>query len=121
MDTGGLRRQFFSIIFNKMANSFTMMSRNIFEGPPNRLRPAHKASLLSSGMLKNVGTMVAHSILIDGQGFPFLADHCYYYIAGCYDHSVTCITEEDIGIRVKTVINEVRCTTTFSNEKVSCV
>ncbi len=71
MDTGGLRRQFFSIIFNKMANSFTMMSRNIFEGPPNRLRPAYKASLLSSGMLKNVGTMVAHSILMDGQGFHF--------------------------------------------------
>ncbi len=121
MDTGGLRRQFFSIIFNKMANSFTMMSRNIFEGPPNRLRPAYKASLLSSGMLKNVGTMVAHSILMDGQGFPFLADYCYYYIAGCYDLSVTCITEEDIGVRVKTVINEVRCTTTFSNEKVRCV
>ncbi len=72
------------------------------------LEPEH---LLSSVMLKNVGTMVAHSILMDGQGFPFLADYCYYYIAGCYDLSVTCITEEDIGVRVKTVINEVRCTT----------
>ncbi len=98
-----------------------MMSKNIFEGPPNRLRPAYKASLLSSGMLKNVGTVGAHSILMDGQGFPFLADYCYYYIAGCYDLSVTCITEEDIGIRDKSVINEVRCTTTFSNEKVRCM
>ncbi len=92
-----------------------MMSRNIFEGPPNRLRPAYKASLLSSGMLKNVGMIVAHSI------FHFWLIIVTTIIAGCYDLSVTCITEEDIGVRVKTVVNEVRCTTTFSNEKVRCV
>ena len=43
-----------------MSSPFTL-----FDGPPNRLRPAVKASTLSSGML---ATMVAHNILMDGQG-----------------------------------------------------
>ena len=116
VDTGGLRRQFFSVIFNQMVSSSAMPSTNIFEGPPNRLLPAFKASLLSSGMLKTAGTMIAHSPLLDAQRFPFLADYCYYYIAGCYDISVTCITEEDIGIRVKSVINEVSHTMGLINQ-----
>ena len=43
---------------------------HVFDGPPKRFRPAFKTSTLSSGML---GYMVAHNILMDGQGFPFLA------------------------------------------------
>lgn len=40
-------------------------------------------------MLTTIGIMVAHSILLDGQGFPFIADYCYYYIAGCYNQAIT--------------------------------
>ena len=49
----------------RMSSPFTL-----FDGPPNRLRPAFKTYTLSSA------TMVyspSHSILMDGQGFPFLA------------------------------------------------
>ena len=78
IDTGGVRRQFFSVVFTKLAQPSASFS--FFDGLPNRLRPAFKASTIASGMLTTIGTMVAHSILMDGQGFPFLADYCFYYI-----------------------------------------
>lgn len=101
----GVRRNFFSNIFDSLAD--TSSSRSLFEGPSNRLRPAFKASILSSGMLKTVGIMIAHNLLLDGQGFPYLADYCYYYIADCYDLAITCITREDVDSRVRSVIDEV--------------
>ena len=107
IDLGGVRRQFFSVVFNTLINP-SSSTRSIFEGPPNRLRPAQKGSLVSSGLLKNFGVMIAHSLLLDGQGFPFLADYCYYYIAGCEELAITCITSEDVGNNVKFIIDEVR-------------
>ena len=110
IDTGGVRRQFFSVVFSMLAQSSTSFS--FFEGLPNRLRPAFKASTLSSGMLTTIGTMIAHSILLDGQGFPFFADYCFYYMAGCYDHAITCITPEDVGAGVNNILSGV-CLSTF--------
>ncbi len=105
IDTGGLRRQFFSVVFSALAKSSASIC--FFDGPPNRLRPAFKASSLSSGTLELIGTMIAHSLLLDGQGFPYLAEYCYYYLANCFDQAVTSITVEDVGIGVNHVINEV--------------
>ena len=31
-------------------------------------------------ILSTIGTMVAHSILLGGHGFPFLAKFCYHYL-----------------------------------------
>ena len=80
---------------------------NLFEGPPVKLRPVFKASILSSGVLSIVSTMIAHSLLLDGLGFPYLAEFCYYYIAGCYDQAVTCVTVDDVGMNVKSLIEKV--------------
>ena len=41
--------------------------------------------------------MIAHSLLLDGQGFPYLAQYCFYYLAGCLDRAITCITMDDVG------------------------
>ena len=76
-------------------------------GDPNRLRPAFKATTLSSGMMTTIGTMIAHSIVLDGQGFSFLAEYCFYYIAGCVDHAITCIGTEDVGADVAHILNKV--------------
>ena len=105
IDTGGVRRQFFSVVFSKLAQPSASFS--FFDGLPNRLRPAFRASTIASGMLTTIGTMVAHSILMDGQGFPFLADYCFYYIAGYYDQAIMCVTTEDVGTGVKKLLNEV--------------
>ena len=106
IDTGGVRRQFFSVVFSKLAEPSCAMC--LFEGPPNRLRPAYKASLLSSGLLTIFGTMVAHSFLLDGQGFPFIAEYCFYYLAGLHDQATTCISIEDVGADVKSILTEVQ-------------
>ena len=61
IDTGDVRRQFFSVVFAQLAKP---SADSIFEAPQHRLRPAFKASSLSSGMLATVGTMIGHSILL---------------------------------------------------------
>ena len=104
IDTGGLRRQVFSEVFDNIAMSSTIA---IFDGPQDRLRPAFKASNLSSGMLTTMGTMVGHSILMDRHGFPNFAEYCYYYMAGCMDKALTCISTDDVSDGVKTLISEV--------------
>ena len=105
IDTGGVRRQFFSVVLTKLAQSSPPFC--FFDGDPNRLRPAFKATTLSSGMMTTIGTMIAHSIVLDGQGFPFLAEYCFYYIAGCVDHAITCIGTEDVGADVAHILNKV--------------
>lgn len=102
IDGGGVRRQFFAVVFAELAQ--TESDCSLFEGPPVKLRPVFKASILSS----TVGTMIAHSLLLDGQGFPYLSEYCYYYIAGCYDQAVTCVTVDDVGMNVKSLIEKVK-------------
>ena len=106
IDAGGVRRQFFAVVFSQLARTDAGFS--LFEGFPLRLRPVFKASVLSSGMLATLGTMIAHSILLDSQGFPYLAEYCYYYIAGCYDQAVTCVSIDDIGANVQYVLDKVQ-------------
>ncbi len=106
VDTGGLRRQFFSVVFETLATS---ESFKLFEGSANRLRPTFRLSNLSSGLLRVIGTMVAHSYLLDGQGFPFLSDCCYYHLCGCTDKAMSAITLSDVGDRVSSLLTEVCC------------
>ena len=56
------------------------------------------------------GTMIGHNILIDGHGFPYFAEYCYYYMAGYVDTAMTCITKADISESVKALIDEVGLT-----------
>ena len=103
VDTGGIRRQFFSVVFRKLA----LESTGIFDGPPNRLQPAYKTSMLTSGTLTTIGTMIAHSFVLDGQGFPFLAEYCFYYIVGCCDLALSYITINNTTENVKRIVTEV--------------
>ena len=104
IDTGGIRRQFFSVVFTHLVKS---SATSLFEGPPYRLRPAYKATSLSSGMLSTLGTMVAHSILLDGQGFIFLAEYCYHYLTGNENMAITTITCEDVSLGIKEILGKV--------------
>ena len=105
IDAGGVRRQFFAVVFGELAR--TELDFSLFEGPPLKLRPVFKASILSSGVLSTVGTMIAHSLLLDGQGFPYLSEYCYYYVAGHCDRAVTCVTIDDVGGNVKAIVEKV--------------
>ena len=104
VDTGGVRRQFFSTVFGDIAMSKSIQA---FDGPVQRLRPSYRASNLSSGLLTTIGTMVGHSFLLDGYGFPYLSECCYYYIAGHFDKALTCISADDVEEQVRVLIHEV--------------
>ena len=104
IDTGGVRRQFFSDVFSTIATSSCF---GLFEGKTNRLRPMFRQSSISSGLLKTLGTMVGHSIVLDTQGFPFLSPPCYYYIAGNVDLALSVTTKDDISDRVNYVVSVV--------------
>lgn len=103
IDAGGIRRDFFSRIFQKFASGYL----GIFEGPASRVRPAYAMAILASGTLKSVGTMVAHTMVMDGIGFPFISPVLYYYMADQLDFAVTMINSDDISDRVKYIIKEV--------------
>ena len=80
----------------------------IFEGPPTGRRPVFRVSNLSSGLLKVIGKMVGHSFLMDGQGFPYLSQCCYYYMCGCnVDEALSLVREEDLSENVKTLVSDV--------------
>ena len=105
VDAGGVHRQFFAVVFGELA--WTELNFSLFEGPPLRLRPVFTTSILSSGVLSTVGTMIAHSVLLDGQGFPYLSEYCYYYVAGHCDRAVTCMSIDDTGENVKAIVEKV--------------
>ena len=104
IDTGGLRRQFFSVVLGDIALSHSLQ---VFEGPIQKLRPSYRASILSSGLLSTVGTMIGHSFVMDGYGFPYLSEYCFYYLAGNADKALTSITLDDVGEQVKLLVTEV--------------
>ena len=88
VDTGGVRRQFFSTVFEHLA---CCERYGLFDGPSDQLRPAFRMSNLSSGLMCILGVMVGHSLLMDGQGFPFFSECCYYYLSGAMDKAITLI------------------------------
>ena len=51
--------------------------------------------------------MIVRSLLLDGQGFPYLSEYCYYYITGHCDRVVTCVTIDDTGENVKAIAEKV--------------
>ena len=103
IDTGGVRRTFFTVVYEKVISGYLDM----FEGPPKRLRPAFKMSVLNSGILKILGQMIGHTLLMDGIGFPYLSPPCYYYMAGKWNTAITFITDEDVSSRVRHVLKQV--------------
>ena len=82
VDTGGVRRQFFSDVFSHLSASQSLW---LFEGPGNRQHPVFRQVSISSGMLTLLRKMVCHSILMDCQGFPFLSPACMLLLATWQD------------------------------------
>ncbi len=105
VDTGGVRRQMYTTVFSDFANN---KSAALFDGPPNNLRPMCTAEARSSGLLKILGCMVAHSICQDGVGFPHLAQTCYWYIIGGEDKALQFASVEDLPADSAFIVSQVR-------------
>lgn len=78
VDTGGVKRQFFSNLFEKFVESTDL---KLFEGPPSRLLFSYNQHAFSSGIIKLFGTIVGHCIIQGCGGFPYLAESSYHYLA----------------------------------------
>ena len=78
VDTGGVKRQFFSDLFERLTTSTEF---KLFEGPSARLLFNYNQHALSSGITKLFGTIVGHSIVQGCGGFPYLAESSYHYLA----------------------------------------
>ncbi len=103
VDTGGVRRQYFNDVFSHISNN----CQHLFEGLPSRIRPTYRQSSISSGLINIVGKMVGHSVVMDGQGFPYFSPTCYYYMAGCNNRALSEISLADAGENVSHVISMV--------------
>ena len=104
VDTGGVRRQIYSEVFKQLAFSDHF---GLFEGPPNRRRPAFRISTLSAGVMRLLGRMIGHSILLDNLGFPYLSPVCYHIMVGNENQALLLCTPEDASERVQRVLKEV--------------
>ena len=80
---------------------------HVFDGPDNRLRPACTAEVRSSGLLKILGSMVAHSICQDGIGFPYFSLTCYWYMVAGEEKGLEFATVEDVSADAAYLIKQV--------------
>lgn len=104
LDTGGERAQLYSTVFEEFAkNEYA----NLFEGPPHHLRPRCMAEARSSGLFKVLSSMVAHSLALDGIGFPYLSPTCYWYIVDGEDRAIEYISIADVGADVAILVSKV--------------
>jgi hypothetical protein len=101
IDEGGVRRQFFDTVLG-------VLKAGLFEGPPNRLRPTFKQSSIKSGALFTMGKIIGQSIVLDGQGFPFLSPSCYWCMVGRMDRALATLSAEDAGEKVSRAVLKVR-------------
>jgi hypothetical protein len=94
VDTGGLRRHFYSMVFNVLEST---SKYKLFEGPPGRLMPLYSTSLIFSGLMKILGRMMAHSIVQCGVGMPVFSPVLYWYvITGDVSQSLSYANLQDI-------------------------
>ena len=100
IDIGGVTRQFVTDVLHKFAccGDFQM-----FVGPKEQLRPAYSPHILP---LKILGTVIAHSLLHEGPGFPYFALFVYWYLAtGCIQRALPYVSvDEDLSENAADVV-----------------
>ena len=104
VDTGGVRRQFFTDVLDKFAfdDPYSM-----FVGEKLCLRPANSPQLLP--LFKLLGTIIVHSLVQEGPGFPFLAPYVFRYLATDSEElALSYVTSDDLSQNVSIIIEKVR-------------
>lgn len=104
IDTGGVRRQIYTQVYTDFAENKYV---ELFDGPMNCLRPLCTAVARSSGLLKILGKMLAHSIRQDGIAFPYLSPVCFWYVIGGEDMAIQYATIDNLPADSASLIKEV--------------
>ena len=103
IDTGGIKRQFFTDVLDKIAfkDPYSM-----FTGNKYRLCPAYSPQLLP--LFKILGTLIVHSLIQEGPGFPYLAPYVYWYlVTGSEELALSYVTNEDLSADVSAIVEMV--------------
>ena len=102
VDTGGVTRQFFTKLLQVISDMF-------FHGSSYK-SPVYNAGIVASGMMKYFGTIIVHSILQGGPGFPVFSPSVYCYLAtGDIDSAMQTMTIQDCSEPMKHFIKKVLC------------
>ena len=103
LDSGGVHRQMFSDVFGAISEGHLQL----FSSPVNRLTPIFKPSNIVSGLTRNFGKAVAHSLVMDQIGFPHLSPPIYYYLIGMEDVAITLLRDTDATGQAAHVLSRV--------------
>jgi len=119
VDVGGVRRQVYTTVYTEFASNKHV---GLFNGPENHLRPALSVEARSSGLLRLLGKMIAHSICQDGIGFPYLSPLCYWYLVGGEEKALEYgITTEDLPDDAAHLISQVNIAIKLINHFSYCI
>ena len=87
-DTGGVSRHFFSDLLHRLSVTY-------FLGESRKV-PLYNTDILISGLMKIIGTIIVHSVLYGGPGFPFFSSALYWYLAtGSVDAAIQQLCFDD--------------------------
>ena len=99
-DTGGVIRQFYTQLLKVIADTF-------FQGDTYR-SPVYNCDMVASGVMKLVGTIIVHSVLQGGPGFPIFNPGVYNYLAkGKLNEVMEAITIKDCSSHMEHFITKV--------------
>lgn len=89
VDTGGVRR--------RCSHNFLkpLLSQIDFVCSMAHQIGAGRISSLSAGMMKLLGCIIGHSIILDCQGFPYLSPVCYSIMTGSLDKALLLFSPVD--------------------------
>ena len=87
-DTGGVSRHFFSDLLHQLSQ--------IYFSRESRKVPLYNTDILISGLMKIIGTIIVHSVLHGGPGFPFFSSASYWYLTtGSVDAAIQQLCFDD--------------------------
>ena len=98
-DAGGVTHQFYTQLLQEISQQF-------FQGDTFKT-PIYNSNMVVSGIMKLVGTVITHSILQGGPGFPVFSPSVYHYLAtGDFDAAVQKISVNDCTVATKHFIDQ---------------
>lgn len=94
IDTCGVRKHVYTSVFAEFVKNKHV---RLFDGPPNYVRPLYSAEARCSGLFKVLGTMVGHTIILDGIRLPYFSPVSYWYIVSGEEKALKYVNISDVG------------------------
>ncbi|XP_028516404.1 uncharacterized protein LOC114575542 [Exaiptasia diaphana] len=99
-DTGGVVLHFYTQLLIAITGTF-------FQGDEYRM-PIYNSETVACGLMKLVGTIIVHSILQGGPGFPVFSPGIYYYLAkGDVKEAMEVLSVDDCSLETRHIISKI--------------